>query len=575
MRQLGSMDWLEVDIVFFLEVEYLGRVFRFSGLTMDLSDADGLSYPYIGGLQDVVIEQSMGLVGEITTQEDTVAISIVFPNQNIAKNEFNGKSLEGCTAQLGFVFFRAGKLDNTFDDRNILYKGMIVEPIYGHPDAPSGYVEFSIENQANITEQPLLRTLLGDNLYIEDVSITPNPAIGQSPPFPTLDNIVNVADIHRGKVIPWVFGDLTNVLRENNSTAAIPISPAYVVAYDSLPPKPCYYIICGHATNATQVKVYNNLGETATAPVSTFVNIDNRTYSYFSIDGTTYSWSNSVAPNDDRQVWIEWDNGAPFPNPFGQGDLVGGGDICLFILQQITDNIDYDSWNSLSDILNEYTFGGYVNDDKITPFQWLQKNIVAYLPISIVNGPHGLKPVLDLYLNGASLAPRLKITAGEEWYRTGPIISQNTPEDIINQVMVKFAPNGVTNAYTSRVSISNDKSPIPTLLFGLSPLSAISKQKFGTRRKVVTLDYVYHWKTANKIANDIIQSKSLIIKVIQYSVSIRFGYLQIGDIIELTDNDLGFAGMKAQILKKQFVDNRWVLDFKMDENPLRYGRTDV
>ena len=576
MKRLSSKDWLETDIIWFLEMEYDGTTFRFSSITMNLNDNDGKHYLYIGGLEDLSIAQRMGTVGDISIQEDTIAIALTFPNRNISKDLYNGKVLSGNRASLGFVLSQKGEVLQNFEERQILYSGIIIEPIYGFPDNPLGYVEFSIENQANLTEQPLLQILMGDNLYIEDVSITPNIEVGKTPPFPRIDSIVDVADIHRGKVIPFVFGELTSILRENNSETNIPISPAYVVAYDSIAPKPCYYIIAGHSTNAANVKVYNNLGDiVAAAAVFSFVNIDNRTYSYFSIDGDVHSWSNSVAPNNDRQVWVEWNDGAPHSNPFGEGDLKGGGDICLYMLQQITDDIDYESWNSLAPILNGYQFGGYINDDKITIFEWLQKNIVAYLPISIINGPNGLKPILDLYLDGANLAPRIRITAGLSWFRAGPIVTENTSEDIINQVMVRYAINGVNNTPTARISISNYKSPTPLLGFGLNPLCEISKTIYGTRRRVIVLDYCYDWKTANKIANNIITSRALPIKTISYSVPLDYGFLDIGDIIEITDNDLGFDSVKSQLVYKTFSKNRWIMEFKLDNNPLRIIKTDV
>ena len=79
-----------------------------------------------------------------------------------------------------------------------------------------------------------------------------------------------------------------------------------------------------------------------------------------------------MAPNDDRQVWVEWDDGGTFPNPVGDGDLKGAGDICLWLLSEITPDVDYERWNALRPYLNQYEFAGYVNDEKITIMQWLQ-----------------------------------------------------------------------------------------------------------------------------------------------------------------------------------------------------------
>lgn len=575
MKYLTSKDWIQTDIIWFVELDYDGSTFRFSSVTMSLQDNDGKSFPYIGGLQDVAVSQKMGTIGKISTQEDSVSIAITFRNRNIAQEIYNGKLLDGNPASVGFVLVRSGQIVQSYEERQIIYAGVITEPVYGYPDNPLGYVELSIQNKIMYSEEPLLRTIMGENLYIEDVSMTPNANIGQTPPFPTIDNIVNVSDIHRSKVIPWVFGELAGVLRENNSETNIPISPAYVVAYDSTGTKPCYYIIAGHATNATQVKLYNNLGEDTTENVSTFVNVDNRTFSYVEISGAHNHWTNSVAANNDRQVWVEWINGAPYPNPFGGDDLKGAGDICYMLLERIADSVDLEAWVSILPVLNTYEFGGYVNDDTITTFEWLQKNIVAYLPISIVNGSKGIRPVLDLYLDGAELPPRAEITAGAEFFRAGPITPLQSSEEIINYVMVRYAINGVTDSPAARIVISNSIPPTPALSFGLSPISEISRRRYGFKRRVITLDYCYDWRTATKIAQNIIAANALISSSISYSAALQYGYLEIGDIIEITDDELGFRRLKAQLISKEYRANRWIMEFKLDNNPNRMDKTDV
>ena len=160
MITLDAQNWIQTTIIWFLELEYDGDTFRFSSESMDLSDNDGFSYQYIGGLEDVSITQSMGGLGIVSTQDESIALAVTFTNRNISKELYNGKVLSGNTAQIGFVLVRNGTIVQSYEERQIVYSGVVVEPVYGYPDNPLGYVEFSIENQANLTEQPLLRVLL-------------------------------------------------------------------------------------------------------------------------------------------------------------------------------------------------------------------------------------------------------------------------------------------------------------------------------------------------------------------------------------------------------------------------------
>jgi len=104
-------DWEEVDILWTLEVSYLGEEYRFATITLDLVDGDGKSYPYTGGLEDVVVSTSLQRVGDISAEADSVSIAITFPNKNIAKLQMDGKFLEGSHAKIGYVLIKNGEIE--------------------------------------------------------------------------------------------------------------------------------------------------------------------------------------------------------------------------------------------------------------------------------------------------------------------------------------------------------------------------------------------------------------------------------------------------------------------------------
>ena len=354
MLSYGSRtDWIDVDLLWFLEIEYGGTLYRFCTITIDLV-GDTKNYPYVGGLEDIVISTSLQEVGDISTQADSVSIAITFPNLNISRQQMIGNLLEGSKARIGYVLIRNGEILQRYEDRPIIFSGEITGPVYGHPNRDLGYVEFSIENKVFISSQGLLATILGPNMFIEDVSCS--NALYVPPEWPRDGELTEVQDIHRGKVIPWVFGDLHGITQSNGQAVSIPITPAYVIAFDpSLSTPAVYYLVCGHATNANTTNLFSNTGQTDTSAVSSFINIDKRVLSYITILDTS-TIPQSVAPNDDRQVWVEWDDGGAFPNPVGEGDLKGGGDICLWLLAELTKDIDYGRWNALRPYLNLYEF---------------------------------------------------------------------------------------------------------------------------------------------------------------------------------------------------------------------------
>ena len=266
---------------------------------------------------------------------------------------------------------------------------------------------------------------------------------------------------------------------------------------------------------------------------------------------------------------MQWTNGGTHPNPFDTGTLSGAGDLLLFLLEQITEDIDRDEWNAARPILNQYKFAGYVNDDKITILEFIQKNIIAYLPISIVNaGPKGLRPVFSMYADGIELQPRVQITAGPEFFRTGPIMTKSGADDVINNCVIRFAKNGITNSYTTKAIARHRESPFPRILFSLHPLARISKQRYGTKIKVFELDYCYDGQTAIRIARNMVSMYAAPQRTIEYVASIEYGYLQIGDIIMITDADLQLQNHFMQIVSKTFNADSFLFELLIYDNAL-------
>ena len=101
----------------------------------------------------------------------------------------------------------------------------------------------------------------------------------------------------------------------------------------------------------------------------------------------------------------------------------------------------------------------------------------------------------------------------------------------------------------------------------------VSVNRYGVHPYVIELDYCYSNLTAQRIAQDYIERMALPTKLVQYSVSTRYGYLQLGDIIELTDEELGFRSIRAQIIAKVWDESRWLIDLKLDDNPFKHVRT--
>ena len=93
-------DFAGMEMCFLLDIDYLGKLYRFSTIPIDLEDQAELStIRYEGGLEDPDINQSTSFLG---TQVDTesVALEIIFVDIDWVTEWLQGRTLELAKAAL-------------------------------------------------------------------------------------------------------------------------------------------------------------------------------------------------------------------------------------------------------------------------------------------------------------------------------------------------------------------------------------------------------------------------------------------------------------------------------------------
>ena len=164
MRTYSQYDYLSTEICFLLELDIGGRTYRFSSFPIYFEES-GEQVMYEGRLDNPDVALSLEEVGKVKFSQSAVSMSITLPF-NVAERQLEGKGIDRSKARLYYVTVRNGEIQQQFDERIAIFSGVIAEPIYGHPDMPVGYVEFSIENEIELSDQSLLRRVVGENAFI-------------------------------------------------------------------------------------------------------------------------------------------------------------------------------------------------------------------------------------------------------------------------------------------------------------------------------------------------------------------------------------------------------------------------
>ena len=567
MKYLSSDSYLSTEIVFLCEIDYLGRTYRFSSYPLSLMD-NGSEIPFLGKMNDPGFEVSIDTIGGIKRQSSSVSLSLFFPH-NVAQREMEGKTIERASARLFYVLSKNRVIQQNYAQKVYLFEGVITDPIYGHPEMDVGYVEFSIENQIVISDESLVRRVVGEGVFLESAAFSD---VGAPRPFSFLppldpDNTIDVIEPHEGKVTPVVIGSPGSAKRINGSVINYGATPAYLLAYENSGTLPAWYVIAGHSVQAETVKFYDNKGNSEdNVTVREYITSRGQVYSFVILEtGTTID--RTFVVNNDLEYWIEWNDGGGLVSPDSGRALSGAGDIIIWCLNLLNVEYDRQAFRALRSILNEYKFDGYINNEETKIFSFLQDNIVKYLPISIVSGAKGLTPIYD-NLSDSMLAPaRIQVQEGPQFLRISPL-NPETGQEIINDLTVRFAPRNNDN-YTNTVRISYRRKEANAASYEMvSPYSVISKQRYGVREQSISLDYVSDRETAIRIAQNIIRGYSLPKKRIRYRADFSFGYLDLGDVIELTDTELGLSSHRCSIGAKRYDGASWLYDIIITTDPI-------
>ncbi len=154
-------DFLQTEICFLAEVDLKGTTYRFSSFPVEIElDSGGVVF-FPGLLGDPSFSQELQEIGQIKLSTNSISMSLVFPF-NVAERQMIGKGIDNAVMTLSYITIKRGIVQQTYEEIIDFFRGVIREPVYGHPNADSGYVEFSVENEIFVSDSSLLRMINQD-----------------------------------------------------------------------------------------------------------------------------------------------------------------------------------------------------------------------------------------------------------------------------------------------------------------------------------------------------------------------------------------------------------------------------
>lgn len=421
-------------------------------------------------------------------------------------------------------------------DDELVLRGRAVDPEYGDPERPIGWVSLTLRASA-----------------LEDAALFPDAAATvDATTWPSADPAAV------GRAYPWVFG--------RPGAGAGPGSPAllveaalvdghrYVLVSDDwVAADAVTLIVPSQGSAAVGVVRWDGVFESFT--VLRVVDGRGRRVSVIDLEETASTDPAWSAGAEGTEYHVRWDEDA---HP---GTL---GEVLEVLLGASSVPVDAGRVAVARGALTSYVLAGYI-DEPTRPIEWITDNLLPIAPVALVNDAAGIYPLLVEVDRLAELAIA-HLEAGPDCAPTGPVRWRGDP---LNQLTLRYAHRSDADEYLGAVVAD------PTT----DPYADASRRRYagdaqsGVYAEELSTDVVWAAATAELIAGTILRRRALREREATYQIRPElWGHITRGLVVTITDPARGWARRPALVLSRADNEDGAVLTLVLDEDPFRDRR---
>lgn len=533
-------DLLANDLVWLLSIEYAGRLWRWSSEPIALTDASGDVQQFDGGLEGLEVEQVLPSFGE-SPDMLSASLDLMWPS-DVALLVSQGHDLSAATGELA-LHVRG----QSFDDRHVLIDGVISQPQYGDKDEP---VSLTLE------EHPF-----DDGALIPAATAAISDETGR-------DGWENDGDLY-----PLPFGGVSEYTTALGGTKNLRQSPA-ILADATAGTHIDDLIVAGHhvPSTTTQVTIATNVDDTwYAAPATLTATTDSLGQPITIATMTSVHTTEHAKFREQSEYWVRWTHGESLPDDVSSTPITGAGSLITWMLRRSSLRFDHAAWSAATTALNEYQVHGYINE-QVTPWQWVEENLLELLPLTIHTGSNGLYPVV--WRHDATTADAIEhITAGAGIVRAGVVEYDKLPTDTYQHMQLDWAYDDGDGEHrrTTIIRPADQTTRAKNEMHSVHTQTSASRYS-NTNMLQVSSDVVYDAATATRVLSWWALAKGFTHRLVKYEVPQHFAWLRIGDVVTITDASVHIDSEVALVRSVSRTDRgRMLIGLQLVEDVGRSG----
>ena len=415
------------DLVWLVDVQIRGKVYRFSSMQAEVSDGSRV-LQYSGALAPIV-HPDEAAPWDSALAERSIEISAIFSGEGFAALASTDHDLGDSTCQISL--WRVG---SEYSDREVILDGQIDEPVYSSAQDP---VSFSVRESALLDRGRVLSPLAtvteetwSSGTYRADPAIIGEP---YPLPFGRPGALIGGLTEHHGS--PALLVQIDAATQDNS------LLPATVLIGDG-------ELSCVGSTVLLQNKTPDP--ETSATVTATAMTDDlGRVVTVASVSVGTLA----IAEGDELWISFRTAGSGGITAPTG-GLMTGAGDVISWLLQRSSLNIDTLQVLGSAGLLNGYELDFFRNVDQGT---WQAAlDVIAELPASFALGPRGLQVIhwrLDAIASDAVGHLNTSTEAGD----LAGSISRTSRDQVSNVLTIDYALDPQSSIHRQRLVYGPDQ----------------------------------------------------------------------------------------------------------------------
>ena len=535
---LSRSELIGADLRILVTLTARGKAHRYS--TQDTEVLNGtdplLPNPlhFLGGLEPIEYEDGIAL-GDGLAPPREASFSVLFRN-----DDGDGwASIAAADADLGDAVAEVAlwRVGDDWIDRRVLLSGQVLAPEYGAAQEP---VSMSITEEPGEDTARLLHTssIVNDDTWTDPsgYEIYNETAMGQA--YPILWGAPGCRfDIGAGVRLPAfpAFVTSMNILQKDNATT------------------PCTVLIAGHHTAAgsstsNTVRLFNKSTGGTSAAIS--VSNSNDDLGQLITSVTVPSTTLPIFQDDELYGYFESSATGGFIDHRHGGTLRNAADVLLDLLGRSNIRHDAVRINAIRHKLERFNFDFMINDEA-GPWSIIEDQILPLLPLASCLGSNGLYfkywP-FDATTENAIAA--IDTTSAGAWRTSSVKVS--SVNDVFNRHTINYALNIETGEHSRQLVIAPRKMAAADTIstnWQTNPYSYASFTRYGLRdASEIDSDIIYDPSTAQAVLDWRIRRDGMTYRTVSYDMPQEFQFLEPGDVVTLTDNEIAFSSSICLVL---------------------------